>query len=66
MRAGKCITTFSKSLELRDSSLAGRKVTRSELAGLFDATDDLLDYELDAMVEHLRAAQPAITPVSNE
>jgi hypothetical protein len=55
----EAIAAFSKSLETREGSLADRKVTRGELAGLFDATDDLLDFELDAMVEHLREAHPA-------
>ena len=53
------IAAFDEALEARNGSLAHRKVTRSDLRALFDATDRLLEDQLDAMIGHFRDSHPS-------
>jgi hypothetical protein len=53
------IASFDEALEARNGSLANRKVTRSDLRALFDATDRLLEDQLDAMIGHFRDSHPS-------
>ncbi|MBL0174700.1 MAG: hypothetical protein IPP94_05450 [Ignavibacteria bacterium] len=55
----EAIAAFEDALEARNGSLAHRKVTRSDLRALFDATDRMLEDQLDGLMGHFRDSHPS-------
>lgn len=53
------VDTFAKAMDIRENSVADRKVARTDLRSLYLETDRILAEELDPMIEHFRDSDPA-------
>jgi len=52
------IDEFEEALGGKDSGLTNRSALRKELSEKFDATDEIIEHELDTMIELIKKSQP--------